>query len=112
MSARKELEAIFGAMTETYSSDTARALSMPGGVTKEIAAQAVENLDLAPILRDIGLIVARQIATDLEAMALRPADYVDLPDMPQMVAARLGAELSTAPTDFVAALLEQLKSRG
>jgi hypothetical protein len=99
------------ALKETWMA-TGTVLTMPSGVTKELAANAIEALDLEPIMRDIGIIVAREIADVLQTMALRPADYVILPDMPQMVAARIGAELSQAPNPFVRALIEQLKLRG
>ena len=91
---------------------TAQVLTLPSGVTKELAQQAIETVDLDPVLRDIGIIVAREIANELDAMALRPADYVGLPDMPQMVAARLAGELAAAPQVFVQALLQSLQSRG
>lgn len=91
---------------------TGQVLTLPSGVTKELAASAIESIDLEPIFRDVGGIVAREIADVLQTMNLRPADYVDLPDMPQMVAARLGAEISTAPPAFIRSLLEQLKLRG
>lgn len=91
---------------------TGQILILPSGVTRELAANAIDALDLEPIFRDIGGIVAREIADVLQTMNLRPADYGDLPDMPQMVAARLGAEISTAPPAFIRSLLEQLKLRG
>lgn len=67
---------------------------------------------MAPILKNIGIGAAKEICDELERMGLRAADYADLPDMPELVAARIGAELVKAPTDFVAALLEQMRLRG
>jgi hypothetical protein len=108
----ERLRGVFPAPKEEGLSATARVLNLPSGVTKELASQAIEQLDLDPIIRDIGFIVAREIANELEAMALRPADYVDLPDMPQMVAGMVASELAAAPEVFVKALIEQLKLRG
>lgn len=106
-----DLRAALGTTTEGIGA-TGRVLTLPSGVTKELAAQTIEQLDLQPILRDIGIIVAREIANELESMALRPADYVDLPDMPQMVAAMVAGELASAPDSFVKALTDQLRLRG
>ncbi len=108
----EDLKSVFGEPKEEGYTTTAKVLTLPSGVTKDLAAQAIEQLDLSPIMRDFGSVVAREIANELQAMALRPADYVDLPDMPQMVAARVAAELSTAPPEFVQTLMEQLKLRG
>lgn len=121
MSVLDEIRALMGetplpatapATVEAFGVDTGKVLVMPSGVTRDLAAQAIADIDTSPIMRDIGVIVARQIATELQQMALRPADYASLPDLPQMVAARLGAELATAPDVFVASLLEQLRLKG
>jgi len=108
----EDLVAVFGTPKEEGLTTTSRVLNLPSGVTKELASQAIEQMDLEPILRDIGIITAREIANALEAMALRPADYVDLPDMPQMVAALVAGELASAPDEFTKALTDQLKLRG
>lgn len=109
---REELAAILGTPTNEGYTTTSKVLTLPSGVTKELATQAIEQLDLTQVLKDIGAIVAREIANELEAMNLRPADYVALPDMPQMVASMVAGELASAPEEFVQALIEQLKLRG
>jgi hypothetical protein len=109
---REDLAAILGTPLDEGYTTSAKVLTMPSGVTKELATQAIEQLDLTQVLKDIGVIVAREIANELEAMNLRPADYVALPDMPQMVASMVAGELASAPEEFVQALIEQLKLRG
>jgi hypothetical protein len=107
-----ELDSIFGAPhTEAFAS-TSQALNSPSEVSKELALQAIESMDLSQIMKDLGALVAGQIAIDLSAMSLKAADYANMPDMPQMVADRLGKEIQKAPTQFVAALIENLKLRG
>lgn len=108
----EDLKTVFGDLQHEGFTTTSKVLTLPSGVTKDLATQAIEQLDTGPILRDIGVIVAREIADELQAMALRPADYIDLPDMPQLVAARIGSELAAAPPEFIQALLENLKLRG
>lgn len=111
-SAIEDLKSVFGDPTTEGLTTTSKVLILPSGVTKDLASQAIEQLDLGIVMRDIGIIMAREIADELIRMALRPADYIDLPEMPQMVAARVGAELSLAPPEFLEALIEGLKARG
>lgn len=107
-----ELKKIFGEPTSEGFVSTGRVLTLPSAVSGEIANQVIATMDLTQILKDIGAVVAQQLATDLEAMALRPADYALLPDMPQMLAQRVAKELAKAPTEFTAALVDRLKLRG
>jgi hypothetical protein len=111
-SAVEDLRVVFGEPQEEGYTTTAKIMILPAGVTKDLAAQAIEQIDLSPIMRDIGVIVAREISNELQAMALRPADYTDLPDMPQMVASRIAGELAAAPLEFVQALIEHIRIRG
>lgn len=106
-----QLRKVFPPVVEG-STNAAQLAVLPSQVTMQLAAQAIESLDLTVVLRDIGTIVAREIADTLETMSLRPADYVTLPDLPQMVAAMVAGELAAAPPEFANALIEQLKLRG
>lgn len=111
-SAIEDLQSVFGAPKEEGYTTTAKVMILPSGVTKDVASQAIEQIDLTTIMRDIGVILAREISDELQRMALRPADYADLPDMPQMVAARVAGELAAAPPEFVTALIDYIKLRG
>ena len=104
------LKEVFG--TEPPKEESIAVLNKPSALAREMASQAIQSTDLSTVLRDVGFIMARQISDELERMALKPGDYLDLPDMPQMVAARLGAEISKAPAQFVQALIEQMALRG
>ncbi len=91
---------------------TSKVLLIPDGISKDLASKAIQSLDLKPIMRDFGIIVAREIANELDAMALRPADFVDLPDLAKTIAKRLAAELAESPEEFAVALSDTLKMRG
>lgn len=108
----EQLRAVFPAPKEEGFTSTATVMNLPSGVTRDLAAQAIDYIDLDPILRDLGGLVAREIANELETMALRPADYVDLPDLPKIMATKVARSLSATPEVFVRALIEQLKLRG
>lgn len=97
--------------TESFAS-TGKVMVAPSGVTRELAQQAIEAMDLTEILGEIGAVVGAKIASDLEAMSLRPADYAVLPDMSLAVAKRLGTQIAKAPTEFTAALMDRLRLRG
>jgi hypothetical protein len=106
------LRAVFPAPKEENLTATAQVMNLPSGVTRELASQAIDQIDLDLILRDLGALVAREIANELDAMALRPADYAHLPDLPQLMARKVAKALSAVPEVFAAALIEQLKLRG
>lgn len=108
----EEIEEIFGKQNNESFLDTARVLGGPSQISREMAAQSVQSINLTQILKDLGVSAAQQIANDLEALGLRPADYADLPDLPQTVTRLLIQALQKMPTEFVLALLEQLKLRG
>lgn len=108
MSSEDVLKEIFGSEEKTESTIPFR----PSSLSQEVASQAIQNINLSPVLRDIGMIVGREVSMALESMSLRPADYLDLPDMPKLLASRVGAELSKAPAEFVKALIEQMALRG
>jgi hypothetical protein len=108
----EQLRAVFPASKQEGLTDTAAVMNLPSGVTRELAAQAIDQIDLNRIFRDLGALVAREIADELDAMALRPADYVDLPDLPKLMAGKVSKALASVPETFVVALIEQLKLRG
>lgn len=108
--APKELQGVFP-VTELIT-DTAKVLNRPSQVSREMVLQAVAVIDWTQALKDIGFVTARELADDLEAMALRPADYAALEDLPQLLAASLSKALKSVPTEFVSSLVEGLRLRG
>lgn len=107
-----ELQAVFGPQTENAFISTGSVLVKPSSLSTDLASASIEAMNLAPVLTNIGVLCAQAIATELEGLALRPADYAGLPELPESVAKRVAKELAKAPTQFVAALIETLKARG
>lgn len=109
----KLLHGVFGAPApKQESANTANVLVIPSGIQKDLATKAIESIDLGPIFRDLGVIVAREIATALEQMALRPADYTELPDLAHHISKRLAEHLQKTPEEFLVSLIETLKMKG
>jgi hypothetical protein len=103
-----QLESVFGEGVVT-------GLSMirPSPISKEQAAQAVKDFQLGPVLRDLGIVCAREIANELEGMGLRPADYLGMSDLVPTVIARLADALSGSPSEvFQHSFLATLRLRG
>jgi len=83
----------------------------PSGIDREIAGNAVKQLDMSAVFRDFGAVAARELANALERYALRAADYKDEPDIPAQVAKMLAAELPKSEA-FVRAFRTHLETRG
>jgi hypothetical protein len=91
---------------------TAKVLTSPSRLSNEAAEQACRTLDLDVVLRDLGAIAAREIATELESMGLRAADYSALEAIPKLMAKRLADAVKSNPETFSKALVERLALRG
>jgi len=90
----------------------ARVMTSPSSVTKELVNKIAKEFPLEGVMRDFGLVVARELANFIEAHALRPADYADLPDLGEALSERLMQELGKNPDTFTQALAAQLRLRG
>lgn len=89
--------------------------AIPRGPSKEnsrVAEEAIEDIDLATILRDLGAILAREYATRLDALGLRPADYVCIPKLAERVVGRLASHLHPVPDTLASSFEEHLRSKG
>jgi hypothetical protein len=104
-----ELKKFFGEAQTT----TAHVLTLPSNISRDQAYELVKDVPLEPVLRDLAVCMARAISSELLAMALRPADYADLPDLPLMVIERLIEALAAKPEDaFIKPLIDHLKMSG
>lgn len=70
-----------------------------------------DQVDLDGVLRDIGTIMARALADDLQQRALKPSDYANIEDLSVVLAARLAKALPKSEA-FARAFAEQLLMRG
>lgn len=91
---------------------TGDVLVSPSELSRRLVKKIVRELPLNNILQDLGAIVARELADFIDASALRPADYADLPDLGEVLSERVMQELGRDPDAFSEALRNQLRLRG
>lgn len=90
---------------------TGRVLTSPSRLSREKATKVCEEFPLDSVLRDLGAVAARELATALEGLNLRPADYADQ-DFQKVLAKRIADAVKSNPDAFAKAVTEQLKLRG
>jgi hypothetical protein len=108
----KSKTAAMDAFIAVFSEDhgTAQVLTMPSERDREIAMTYLRELQVEPIVRDLAIIAAREVANVLEANGLRAADYADTTDMPQQVAAAVKKKIGSEYFDAI--FRDHLRNRG
>jgi hypothetical protein len=108
---RQQLEDVFGTGAQTAPGGTGAILIRPSKLSMDLAAQVVREMPMDGLFQDLGAAVARVLADELEKRGLRPADYANLPDLPQVAAKRVVGYLLRSE-EFVGAFTRNLTSRG
>ena len=108
----KSKTAAIDAFLDVFSEDygTAQVLTMPSDRDRDIAMSHLKELQVDPIVRDLAIIAAREVANLLESKGLRAADYADTTDMPQVVAAAVRKKIGSEY--FEAVFRDHLRNRG
>lgn len=108
---KRQLEDVFGGGGQVAPGGTGAVMVRPSTISMELAAQAVRQMPMDRAFRDIGAILAREVADELERQGLRPADYANLDDLSQVVGRRVTSYLLRSE-EFSRALLQGLQARG
>ena len=108
---KKQLDEIFGGNMNVAPGGTGAIMIRPSTLSLDIARQAVKEMMLDGVYRDLGAVAANALADELEARSLRPADYADLPELPKVVAKRIVGYLLRSD-EFARSLSENLAARG
>lgn len=103
----KDLQEIFG--SQGFFSNTGSVMIAPSSITHQQASECVEKVNLSPLLRDLGLIMARELENELRTCGLRPADYAGLPNLPDILASRIAKALTKVPPEFANAFTDHLR---
>lgn len=90
---------------------TATTLISPSSIDGDIVRSAAGQLSLDRILTDIGTIVARTLADELEGKALKPSDYGRIEELPSVLANRIAKSLPQSEA-FTRSFVEHLLMRG
>ena len=93
-------------------STTGTVLTLPSGITKDLAKMLVDELAFEPIVSNVAVILAKEIGNKLTASSLRPADYDDILDIPDGLIERLIEELAKKPELFFKIFKDNLKLQG
>ncbi len=102
------MDAFMDVFSEDYG--TAQVLTMPSDRDRKIAMSFLQDLQVEPIVRDLAIIAAREVANVLETNGLRASDYSDSTDMPAKVAAMVKKKISGEY--FEAVFRDHLRNRG
>lgn len=108
---KQHLIEIFGGNMNVAPGGTAAVLVRPSKLSMELAQQAVKDMPLDGLYRDVGSVAASVLADELEKRLLRPADYAVLPDLSKVVAKRIVGYLLRSE-EFARSFTEQLAARG
>jgi hypothetical protein len=89
---------------------TAQVLTTPSERDRKVAMNFLQDLQVEPIVRDLAIIAAREVANTLEANGTRAADYADTTDMAKKVAAMVKKQIGG--DYFQAVFRDHLRNRG
>ena len=79
---KTQLENVFGGGGQVAPGGTSAVLTRPSGIDMELATQVLRQVQLDVVQRDLGAIMAREVANELERHGLKPSDFAELPDFP------------------------------
>jgi hypothetical protein len=100
-----------GILREWAFSDEGRVLVAPTKVDKESVLKMAEEVPLDDLAADVGVVLAQFIATSIEQMGLRPADYWKT-DLPVVLAKRLAKAMTNPTPEFVSFVQGNIRGRG
>ena len=103
---RSILKDVFGEAT------TQQVLTTPTEMDGKRAEVLIEAMPIDLLLRDLGIVAARQVAEVISMAGLRPADFAGIPDIPQALVAKLVEALVMGDDRFFGAFAAQLAARG
>lgn len=84
----------------------------PSTISREQVLHLAKTCPLDPIIRDLGAVVARELANELSAANLRPADYAEFAELGPIVRDRVIKVLLKNPNDFLGSVAQHLRMRG
>lgn len=106
-----DLKVIFGDQTEAVT-NTATVTNSPSSLSREQVKEIADKIPLGPIFQQLGVFVANVVADRLQARSLRPADYAELPELPESLLERMKETSDDAKTVFAKSFVDALKARG
>ncbi len=106
----RDLERVFD--VSEIRTTTGQVMTSPSSISRDTVVKLVKEFPLDTVLRDLGVIAARELASFIEALALRPADYAGVEDIGSIVAERIMQALGRDSESFLGTFTAQLRTRG
>lgn len=106
---RRELDSL---LVREWTGDEGLTLIRPTKAQNEAVAKLAEDLDLAPLLTELAVLMADKFSDAVQQQGMRPADYWRMTGVPETLAARISAALKGKPPEFVSAFQASVKGRG
>lgn len=108
---RRRLLEVFGAPTNVAPGGTGAVLTRPSKLDMELASKVISVIPIDRILRDLGVVAARELADEFERRGLKPSDYRNLEGVSQKIATMIAKSVTKSEV-FDRALREHLGMRG
>lgn len=89
---------------------TSKVLTTPSSDLKKQVTTLVRSIPMDKLLREVGVVAARCVAEELEAHALRPADFASL-DLGSVLAARIANKVRKSD-EFADSFRAHMRRRG
>lgn len=86
-------------------------LTSPAKLDFDMAAQMLAALPLDTVLRDLGAVVAREYADELERRGLKPSNYAPVEGLSAKVATRIAKNIAKSEV-FAQSFVDHLGMRG
>jgi ribonucleotide monophosphatase NagD (HAD superfamily) len=92
--------------------NTGTVMTLPSNITRDMAMEMVDAIPMDQIIHDLAAGSAAGVGTVLLTKGLRPADYKEMHEIPDVMIERIIEALSKKPSKFFEAFAEQLKMQG
>lgn len=89
---------------------SSRVLTTPSSDLQERVALLAKSFPLDEVMEDLGGVLARQFATEIESYGLRPSDFSHL-DLASVIASRVAAKIGKSKR-FATGFQVQIQRRG
>ena len=106
------LEPLINFLKAEAATTTGNVLTLPSSLTKDMAKELADKLPVNNIIHDLAVIVAKELGNQLTAMSLRPTDYADIKDLPDLMIERLIEELAKKPDLFFKTFKDHISIQG
>jgi len=111
LEAKRALTEVFGDPANVSPGGTGAVLTSPAKLDFDIAVEMLAALPLDVILKDLGVVVAREYANELERRGLKPSNFAPVQGLSAKVSARIAKNIAKSEV-FAQSFVDHLGMRG